>query len=188
MRRRIMATCAAGAAALIGCGGGSMHTEHASGSAAGSRAAPAERTQGASAPSFARDTARLRVATAAFRSMEGAAAAGYPITPVPGCIAHPTLGGMGHHLTNEKLLDATIEVERPEVLVYRRTPGGGYELTGVEYMVPFSAHPPEKSPPTVMGQELKPFARGKFWYRHVWIWLDNPAGLFEDWNPKVACT
>ena len=186
MRKEIVVTCAALVAALSGCGGSSVHSEHAAHGPP--QPAPARRgeTPVDVVPTFARDTARLRAATAAFRSLDSAAAAGYPRT-MPECIAHPTLGGMGHHSTNEKLLDARVEVERPEVLVYRRTADGGFALTGVEYMVPFSAHPREAAPPTVMGQALKPFDRGKFWYRHVWIWLENPSGLFEDWNPKVTC-
>ena len=185
MRTAMLVMSAAGVAALIGCGGNNMHGDHAAQSAPALRMMTgAPRAQGV--PSFARDTARLRAATAAFRSLDSAAAAGYPRT-MPECVSHPTLGGMGHHITNEKLLDARVEVERPEVLVYRRTADGGFALTGVEYMVPFSAHPREAAPPTVMGQELKPFDRGKFWYRHVWIWLENPSGLFEDWNPKVSC-
>jgi hypothetical protein len=182
-----MVLCAVGATTLGGCGGGSMHREHGAAGAPDSRLASAAGVPGQGVPSFARDTARLRSATAAFRWVDSAAAAGYPSTPMPGCISHPTLGGMGYHLTNEKLLDDRIEVERPEILVYQRTPSGEFALTGVEYMVPFSAHPREKPAPTVMGQALKPFDRGKFWYRHVWIWLANPAGLFEDWNPKVTC-
>jgi hypothetical protein len=38
-----------------------------------------------------------------------------------------------------------------------------------------------------MGQKLKPAPGLKLWYRHVWVWLENPTGLFEDWNPKVKC-
>jgi hypothetical protein len=22
---------------------------------------------------------------------------------------------------------------------------------------------------------------------HAWIWQNNPAGMFEDWNPTVSC-
>ena len=187
MRIRIAIACA-GAAALVGCNGGNAHARHGlESTTATSRPAdgvvygPAMATV-----DVARDTARLRAATAAFRSLDGAVAAGYPAA-IPGCIAHPTLGGMGYHHTNDKLLDDVIEVERPEVLVYRKLPTGEYALSGVEYMVPFSARPRTETPPVVMGQELKPFDQGKFWYRHVWAWLDNPRGLFEDWNPTVTC-
>ena len=22
---------------------------------------------------------------------------------------------------------------------------------------------------------------------HIWVWTDNPSGIFEAWNPNVAC-
>jgi hypothetical protein len=26
------------------------------------------------------------------------------------------------------------------------------------------------------------------WYiLHAWVWKNNPAGMFEDWNPTVTC-
>jgi len=180
------------AVALVGCARANVHAGHGMEAASPSSATRDATTMGAmgtataSAVNIDADTARLRAATAVFRSRDAALAAGYAVKN-PSCVSHPTLGAMGYHLDNAKLQDDRIEVERPEVLVYRRTPAGGYELTGVEYMVPFSAHAPTLAPPTVMGQELKPFAPGKFWYRHVWAWLDNPAGLFADWNPRVNC-
>ena len=184
MRNAIVVLCAAGAAALVGCGGNSMHAGHTPD--ASSSTGTSAGVQVVRDPTFARDSARLRVATAAFRSLDAAVAAGYPAQS-PGCMAHPTLGGMGYHHTNATLLDDRIELERPEILVYGRAPNGEYVLNGVEYYVPYSAHPREKGAPTVLGQKLKAFDKGQFWYRHVWIWLENPVGLFEDWNPKVTC-
>jgi len=192
MRSAIVVLCAVGAAALVGCGGKSVHAAQSLEPLPSARPGPNEGAQGGSAPTFTRDSAfvrdsaRLRAATAAFKSLDAAVAAGYP-GESPGCLAHPTLGGMGYHHTNEKLLDDTIQVERPEILVYGRGKNGEYVLNGVEYMVPYSAHPRELPAPTVMGVKLKAFDRGKFWYRHVWIWLENPKGLFEDWNPRVTC-
>ena len=187
MRNAIVVLCAAGAAALVGCGGTSMHAGHTPAASSSSAPGPSGSAQVVRDPTFARDSARLRAATAAFRSLDAAVAAGYP-GQSPGCMAHPTLGGMGYHHTNPKLLDDRIELERPEILVYGRAPNGEYVLNGVEYYVPYSAHPREKGAPTVMGQKLKAFDKGQFWYRHVWIWLENPVGLFEDWNPKVTCS
>ncbi|MEO6529279.1 MAG: hypothetical protein ABIP93_21855, partial [Gemmatimonadaceae bacterium] len=123
----------------------------------------------------------------AFRSLDAAVAAGYPRDGGT-CISHPTKGGMGYHHINEKLMDDRVELERPEVLVYYRAPSGEYVLNGVEYLVPFSARPLSAGAPTILGQKLKPFEQGKFWYLHTWVWLDNPAGLHADWNPKVACS
>ena len=191
MRSMSMMVSAAAALALVGCARSNVHAGHGM-----EAASPSSATSGTTmsqmgatktpAMNIDADTARLRAATAAFRSRDAALAAGYAVKN-PACIAHPSMGAMGYHLDNDALKDDRIEVERPEVLVYRRTPAGEYELTGVEYMVPFSAHAPTLPPPTVMGQALRPFAPGKFWYRHVWAWSDNPSGLFEDWNPRISC-
>jgi hypothetical protein len=184
MRNTIVVLYAVGVVALAGCGGTSVHAGH--GLVQTPSAPRPEGAQFERYPEFARDSARLRAATTAFRSLDSAVAAGYP-GDQPVCLANPTQGGMGYHHINEKLLDDSIEIERPEILVYGRTKNGDYVLNGVEYYVPYSAHPRELPAPTVMGQKLKAFDRGKFWYRHVWIWLENPKGLFEDWNPKVTC-
>ena len=95
---------------------------------------------------------------------------------------------MGYHHMNDKLMDDKVELEHPEVLVYYKTLSGEYVLNGVVYMVPFSARPGTAEAPTIMGQKLKAFEPGKFWYLHAWVWLDNPSGLFADWNPKVKCS
>jgi hypothetical protein len=71
--------------------------------------------------------------------------------------------------------------------VYEKLPNGEYRLNGVEYIIPFSILPETAEPPVVMGQKLKPAPGLKLWYRHVWVWLENPSGVFEDWNPKVKC-
>jgi hypothetical protein len=39
-----------------------------------------------------------------------------------------------------------------------------------------------------MGQPLKRFDRGGFYYLHVWVWEHSPSGLFADWNPRVKCS
>jgi hypothetical protein len=103
------------------------------------------------------------------------------------CLANPPEGGMGYHHQNASLLDDHLELERPEILVYERLPNGAYRLNGVEYIVPFSARPMDAAPPTIMGQKLKPAPSLRLWYLHVWVWLENPSGLFADWNPRVKC-
>jgi len=133
-----------------------------------------------------RQVARIRAATQAFKSLDMAVAAGYD-RDVAHCMAKPPEGGMGYHHQNRALLDDRIELERPEILVYERLPDGEYRLNGVEYIVPFSAWPRDREPPTVMGRDLKPAPGLGIWYLHVWVWLENPSGLFADWNPRVRC-
>lgn len=161
-----------------------QHEEHAMSTPATSTGVAG--TTGTLSPSVENDIARLRAATAPFRSLDSAVAAGYERT-VSKCISYPKVGGMGYHHENAALLDGKLEVERPEILVYRRTPSGGYELTGVEYEVPYAVAPRDSAPPTIMGQPLKHFDAIKMWYLHAWPWLENPSGMFADWNPKVSC-
>lgn len=133
-----------------------------------------------------RDTARVRSATFAFRSLDAAVEAGYP-GEVARCLDHPELGAMGYHHMNRALLDESLDVERPEILLYERTAEGGYALTGVEYIVPYLMRPSDATPPTIMGLDLKRADGLELWYLHAWIWKENPAGLFADWNPNVEC-
>jgi hypothetical protein len=132
------------------------------------------------------NVARIRHATAEFRSLDAAVRAGYA-RDGGHCVDNPREGAMGYHHQNAALLDDRIELERPEMLVYERLPDGEYRLTGVEYVVPLSEWPETREPPTVMGQELKPAPSLGIWYRHVWLWRENPSGLFADWNPLVEC-
>ena len=131
-----------------------------------------------------RDVARLRAATARFKSAEAAIAAGYPADT--NCVQHQPHGAMGVHFNNASLKDATLDVEKPEVLVYEKRPDGTFQLNGVEYFVPFTAWS-KSEPPTIMGQSLKRADSLGFWYLHVWSEKANPSGLFADWNPNVTC-
>jgi hypothetical protein len=131
-----------------------------------------------------RDVARARAATERFKASDAAVAAGYP--RYTECVANPPQGAMGFHFQNDGLLDASLDVEKPEVLVYERMPDGQFKLNGVEYLVPISAWSRDE-PPTIMGQKLKRAEKLGIWYLHVWIWEPSPSGVFADWNPRVKC-
>jgi hypothetical protein len=133
-----------------------------------------------------RDVERARAATAAFRSLDSAVAAGYART-VPRCLSHAQHGAMGYHHANRALMDGRVQVDHPEILIYTRSATGEYLLNGVEYIVPYSVRPRDSRPPRVMGQELKPSDGLQLWYLHVWIWTENPAGMFADFNPALRC-
>jgi hypothetical protein len=38
-----------------------------------------------------------------------------------------------------------------------------------------------------MGQQFMQFDTFQVWGLHVWIWKENPSGLFAPWNPRVTC-
>jgi hypothetical protein len=131
-----------------------------------------------------RDVVKVRAATERFKSTEDAEAAGY--ARVTDCVEHPPDGAMGYHFQNNTLLDTTLDVDHPEVLVYERKPDGGFKLNGVEFLVPISAWTATE-PPRIMGHVLKRADRLGIWYLHVWTWEPSPSGLFADWNPRVKC-
>ena len=53
------------------------------------------------------------------------------------CVSGPNDGAMGVHLLlPERLHDAKVVPDEPEMLIYEPLPGGGFRLVGVEYIVP----------------------------------------------------
>lgn len=128
--------------------------------------------------------AELRAATARFHRLDVAVAAGYgQITP---CVAHPTLGAQGFHYGKGALIDGTASLLEPELLTYEPRPNG-LRLVGVEYIIPFAFLPSDATPPTLLGQTFHANTDLGLWALHVWVWQQNPSGMFADWNPKVSC-
>jgi hypothetical protein len=131
-----------------------------------------------------RDVARVRAATEKFKTTDAAEAAGYK--RVTECVEYQPAGAMGYHFQNNTLLDTTLDLDHPEVLVYERNADGTFKLNGVEFLVPISAWT-ATDPPRIMGQALKRADKLGIWYLHVWTWTPSPSGIFADWNPLVKC-
>lgn len=165
---------------VIGCGSA------AAGSAEAQTPAAAGADSATVPPDTAADMARLRKATKPFHSLDVAVQEGYD-RDVRQCVAHREHGAMGYHHANPKLMDGRLQVTRPEILVYGREPDGSYRLNGVEYVVPYSSHGRAEEPPTIMGQKLLRADGLGIWYLHVWVWRDNPSGMFASWNPTIKC-
>jgi hypothetical protein len=136
----------------------------------------------------------VRDATAAFRDVRVAEAAGYG--SLGSCVTGPERGAMGVHFANGALLeDDVVEPRRPELLVYEPR-GGRMYLVGVEFIViadAWNASHPDGEAPTVMGQHMQfvgapnRYRLPAFYELHVWAWRDNRFGTFVDWNPAVSC-
>ena len=131
-----------------------------------------------------RDVTKARKATERFRLADAAVSAGYPANTH--CVQNQPAGAMGLHYQNNALLDTTLDVEKPEVLVYEKMADGRIKLNGVEYLVPIPAWTSDEAP-MIMGQKLKKAPNLGIWYLHAWIWEPSPTGLFADWNPNVKC-
>ncbi|MEO7085670.1 MAG: hypothetical protein ABI442_15100 [Gemmatimonadaceae bacterium] len=97
------------------------------------------------------------------------------------------VGAMGYHHLNRAYVDATLDIDHPEILLYERRADGTYRFNGVEFIVPFRDWPRDSVAPVLMGQTLRREENLKIWYLHVWAWANNPDGMFSGFNPDVAC-
>ncbi len=155
--------------------------------------------------------AEVRRATAQFHNFDKALEAGYTVwspNPSTGVCPSNAEGNMGYHLVNLALrgsaanpagADATIDLTRPEMLLYEKLPSGKMKLVGVEYLVFKAAWEAAQGagapPPQVLGQPLPasshafPGGTGSIahYELHAWIWSPNPLGMFYPYNPDISC-
>jgi hypothetical protein len=145
------------------------------------------------------DLQAAKAASARYHSVQQAIADGYsgagePCVVSPGAPAPP--GAMGIHYANQALVrDPAIDPEKPEILLYEPGDDGTLTLVGVEYMkvdadqdlatdgdrpsifgVPFDGPMPGHNPTMPIHYD-----------RHVWLWRDNPNGMFAPFNSAVTC-
>jgi hypothetical protein len=143
---------------------------------------------------------QAKAATAVYRSPQMAASDGYAVPPAPAplheCIrAEDGHAAMGVHHIKAANLDATLDAEAPEVLVYEPTENGRPRLVALEYVVFEDAWKAEhgESTPRLFGRDLTYVGAGNryelppFYQIHAWVWKHNPDGLFADHNPRVSC-
>jgi hypothetical protein len=150
--------------------------------------------------------------TAPFHDVDAAQAAGYnlfvgpPQTAPDGCISSAQDGGMGYHYTRgNNLGDDSVSLLDPEFLVYAPKNGPHKDgeartrLAAFDYFIFYSAKWPGPSdagftrPPTLHDfstmKDLPDiaFAPSRFggWMVHIWLWENNPGGLFANWNTAV---
>ena len=135
-----------------------------------------------------RDLATLREATARFHRFDVAKQANYTFLFMNMCMVDQSpkqLGGMGYHYVNTDLLDDKVDVAHPEALLYEPGSNGQLNLVAVEYVIPKAAWT-QADPPRLFGRDFKLNAFD-LWALHVWVWENNPSGLYADWNPRVSC-
>jgi hypothetical protein len=137
------------------------------------------------------DLQRAKSATARYHSIVQATRAGYDPGPAPVCVEEPPLGVMGYHWENVPLMeDAVLDPTRPEILLYVKKPNGNWRLVGLEYYIEADQ---VSSRPSLFGVPFDgPFAphhpgQEVHYDLHVWLWEDNPSGLFFPFNPTLDC-
>ena len=127
------------------------------------------------------DVAAARRATAAYHDINLAFADGF-VQDSP-CVRRAGVGTMGFHFKNAALVDQIADVTQPEILLYLPNEEGEMELVAVEYVVPNIG----QAVPYLFGKAFHFSAPRNRWELHAWIWRNNPAGMFEDFNPAINC-
>lgn len=136
--------------------------------------------------------AQLRKAVAPRRNLSDAQKAGYRTVvtnPTSGesCLHDSQMGGMGVHYLNSALVDDTVVVTKPEIMIYEPQKDGSLKFVGVEYIVPFKIRAESATPPVLFGQQFRKNDTFKLWGLHAWVGRNNRSGTFADYNPDVSC-
>jgi hypothetical protein len=101
-------------------------------------------------------------------------------------------GAMGVHFINMGLVGPKLDSTKPQVLLYEPV-GDKLVLTGAEWFVPTDV---SKTPPTILGHQLMGPMEGHapimpaelhHWDLHVWLYKNNPNGMFSATNSAVKC-
>jgi hypothetical protein len=140
------------------------------------------------------DLATLRRATARYHDVDAALDDGFLAPPPEACVAAPP-GGMGYHYVNPARMDLVIDPALPEAVLYEPMHNGKLRLVAVEFLVHGDSWDAVNAdPPSIAGQVFDPppdrtavDPPGPFYTLHVWLWKNNPSGLFAPFNPRVSC-
>ena len=120
-----------------------------------------------------------------------------------GCIEYPqgategsmqyAPGGMGVHFLNLANVGPTLDPAKPQVLIYEPV-GDKLKLVAAEWFSP--ADLVKGDAPTIFSKSLQgpmeghqPLMPAGFHHYdlHVWLWKENPSGVFSPTNPAIKC-
>lgn len=155
----------------------------------------------AQGPALPPELERVRAALEKYQDPYVAVRDGYFSTV--GCVHYPqpggagqvpyVAGGMGIHFLNPQLVGPVPDPMRPAILIYEPD-GDKLRLIAAEWFIPLATGVKER--PSVFGRPFdgpmeghEPLLpKGLHHYDlHVWLWKENPAGLFSPTNPRVTC-
>lgn len=101
-------------------------------------------------------------------------------------------GGMGIHFVNVTL-QGPPDPMKPNVLIYEPQKDGKLKLVAIEWLVPLAA---AKERPSLLGQAFQGPMEGHeplipqgfhHYDLHMWLFKENPNGMFSPTHPDVTC-
>ena len=117
----------------------------------------------------------------------------FPKGATDGSIVYPP-GTMGVHLLNPANIGPKLDPAKPQVLIYEPTKDNKLKLVAAEWFMPVEAA--GGVAPEIFGQKLAGPMDGhepimpaalRHYDLHVWLWKDNPKGVFTSTNSAAKC-
>ncbi len=117
----------------------------------------------------------------------------FPEAVQDGPISYPA-GAMGVHFLNPGNIGPKLDPTKPQILIYEPV-GDKLVLVAAEWFVPEQVA--GTTAPSIFGQQLAGPMDGhepiipaslRHYDLHVWLWKDNPSGLFTSTNKTVKCS
>ena len=108
------------------------------------------------------------------------------------CVEFPE-GAMGVHFINVQNIGPTVDPSKPQVLMYEPV-GDSLRLAGAEWFVPLATG--VKEAPVLFGETFDGPMDGhhpvmphelRHYDLHVWLFKDNPHGMFTSVNSAISC-
>ena len=136
--------------------------------------------------------ATIRGASARYHRVDAAIEDGYvlgsPCEAMPG-------QGIGIHYRKSSLIDGVVDPSQPELLVYEPVENGELRLVAVAFVVRAAVWDATNSSPPLLGDQVFEDKRIPDWSSppfpsyelHVWVWKNNPNGMYATTNPLVSC-
>ena len=116
----------------------------------------------------------------------------FPKGAMHGTVEYPP-GAMGVHFLNTANIGPVLDPAKPQVLIYEPV-GDKLVLAAAEWIVPVQVA--GATTPTIFGQKLAGPMDGhepimpaslRHFDLHVWLWKDNPRGVFTSTNASLKC-
>ena len=145
-------------------------------------------------PAMQRHLDSAKSATKRYRDVNVALRDGYLASSH--CEELAGVGAMGFHYYNPELgSNPQIDPLHPEFLLYTPTASGGRRLVGIEYMRADGDQDrsTDSDRPRFFGHKFNGPMFGHFpgqpihYDLHVWLFLENPDGVFARYNPNAHC-
>lgn len=130
-----------------------------------------------------KDLATIRAATARYHDLNVALQEGFQLLHECEVRDEGPVGEVYYHF--DRLVDGVIDPQAPDALVYE--PGRAGEpptLVAAEFAIPMAM---VQQAPQFQGVTFQPEPEFGVYGLHVWVWRDNPNGIFSETNPRLSC-